>query len=116
MVCGGAPAPCVGSDHHGRRRVALGGAGRDRAFGDGLGDVEGQHLVHDERGTGGKRRGNEAGDGGKAETMSKRHCCVSSNGIASAAKSTAGVGPYSIFDGRKTTSAARPLHTAVVRE
>ena len=102
----------VAIDDHGGGAVALGVARRDRAFGDGLGDVERQVLVHDERGAGGKRRGEQAGDGGKAETMSKRHCCVSSNGIASAAKLTAGAEPYSIFNGGKTTPRPRPLNTA----
>jgi hypothetical protein len=71
-----------------------------------------QILVHDERGGGGKRRGKQAGDGNEAETMSKRHCCVSSNGIGSAAKLTAGAEPYSIFNGGKTTSVPGLLNTA----
>jgi hypothetical protein len=65
--------------------------------------------------------------------MSKRHCCVSSNGIASAYilvalvahdlfgkpvttfpdhALTAVAEPYSIFNGGKTTPAARLLNTA----
>jgi hypothetical protein len=62
--------------------------------------------------------------------MSKRHCCVSSNGIASAYilvahdlfgkpvttfpdhALTAGAEPYSIFNGGKTTSEPGLLNTA----